>query len=393
MELRDCAARSTAFGQLLAVYEDREMYLREWKDKGEKVIGLLGADVPEELLVAAGLHVVWIYALPGGNLPLADQYLEYAFDPMVRAQFEKLVDGTYSALLDGIVISNSTDVLIRLYLYLRELKRTEPERGLPDVAYIDWLFSRNLLYQQYNEKTLARFREQLEAWAGRCISDEEIKEASALCNRRRHALRKLNALRTAAEPRVSGSEMLVAIGSGLFMDVREHAQLIEQLAQEASYWPKLERVRLYYTGSAQVTTDLYQFIEHCGYVIVGEDHDWGDRFYERDTNPDLPVLRALVDRYMLREFSSKKSLVAQRVKALDGLVHEAKAEAVLFYTHVYEEPASWDYPSQKESLLSSGIGTIHAAKMNWPLTDPECEELKEKLRVYARERQEGAQDG
>lgn len=389
MELRDCAANSTAFRRLLAAYENREMYLREWKEKGEKVIGVLGADVPEELLAAAGLHAVWIYALPGGNLPFADQYLEYAFDPMVRAEFEKLVDGRYGALLDGIVISNSTDVLIRLYLYLRELKRTEPERVLPDVAYIDWLFSRNLLYQQYNEKTLARFREQVEIWAGRSVSDEEIVEASSLCNRRRQALRTLNALRTAVPPRVSGSEMLVAIGSGLFMDIGEHAQLIEQLAQEAASWPELEGVRLYYTGSAQMTTELYQMIERSGYVIVGEDHDWGDRFYERDTNPDLPVLRALVDRYMLREFSSKKSLVAQRVKALDGLVKTAGAEAVLFFTHVYEEPASWDYPSQRESLHSRGIGTIHAAKMHWPLTAQECAELNDKLLAHSQAQQEG----
>ena len=84
------------------------------------------------------------------------------------------------------------------------------------------------------------------------------------------------------------------------------------------------------------------------------------------TIPEMPPVRALVDRYMLREFSSKKAFVSQRVEALDREVEAAGAESVLFYFHIYEEAASWDYPSQKESLEGRGIKTLYFAKMHWP---------------------------
>ena len=76
---------------------------------------------------------------------------------------------------------------------------------------------------------------------------------------------------------------------------------------------------------------------------------------------------------MLREFSGKKAFVSQRVEALDREVNQAKADSVLFYFHIYEEAASWDYPSQKESLEGRGITTAHFAKMHWPKTEEERE--------------------
>ena len=75
-------------------------------------------------------------------------------------------------------------------------------------------------------------------------------------------------------------------------------------------------------------------IESTGAVIVGEDHSWGDRWYDRDYNLDYAPIRAIVDRYMLREFSSKKAFVSQRVAALDRKVDAAGARAVIFYTNI-----------------------------------------------------------
>ena len=130
------------------------------------------------------------------------------------------------------------------------------------------------------------------------------------------------------------------------------------------------------TGSAQESLDLYELIEKSGGVVVGEDHDWGDRFYERDYNMSYSPVRAVVDRYMLRQFSSKKAFVSQRVKALDEEVDSSKAEAVLFYINAFEEAASWDYPSQKKSLESRGISTCSMMKMEYPVYANEGLDLK-----------------
>ena len=366
MSIRDCALRSQAFAALKDVYDHRETVAARWRADGGKVVGELGCDVPDEFILAAGMLPVRVYAEVGKPLVETDKYLEYAFDPVVRAQFEKIVDGTYDRQIDALAISNSTDVIIRIYLYLRELCRVEPEKPVPPVEFIDWLFTRNRLHQVRNEQTLELFRQTVERWAGRAITNEEIAAAGAICNENRQALREMAALRRCAQPRITGSEALVIIGSAFFMERSAHTALVRQVVADAQSWPVLNGPRVFFTGSNQEDTALYEQIEAAGAVIVGEDHDWGDRWYDRDYNPEYSPVRAVVDRYMLREFSSKKAFVSQRVAALDREVDASAAQAVVFYTNIYEEAASWDYPSQKKSLESRGIPTACFAKMAWP---------------------------
>ena len=129
---RNC---SEAFAALKDVYDHRDREAAKWRAAGKKVIGELGCDVPDELIIAAGMLPVQIYADPQRPLTETDKYLEYAFDPAVRAQFEKIVDGTYYDQIDALAISNSTDVIIRVFLYLREIHRVEPEKPVPPVAF------------------------------------------------------------------------------------------------------------------------------------------------------------------------------------------------------------------------------------------------------------------
>lgn len=371
MGIRNCALESKAFLALKEIYDHRDKKAIKWRENDGKVVGELGCDVPDELIIAAGMLPIHVYADPDKGLEETDKYLEYAFDPVVRAQFEKIIDGTYGDLIDALAVSNSTDVIIRIYLYLRELHRVEPERNLAPTAFIDWLFTRNRMHQVRNELTLKIFREQVEAWAGHPITDEEIKKAAEICNADRQALCEMAELRHGKEVRISGSEALVIIGSAFFMERQAHTELVRQVTEDAKNWPVIDGPRIFMTGSNQESTELYDLIESKGAVVVGEDHDWGDRYYNRDYNMDYAPIRAIVDRYMLREFSSKKAFVSQRVGALNRMTEATGAEAVLFYTNVYEEAASWDYPSQKKSLEERGLKTACLAKMQWPMNKNE----------------------
>lgn len=381
MSIRDCALKSTAFSRLKDVYDNREKEIKDARAKGVKIIAELGCDVPDELLLAGGLMPVRVYADPEKELVQTNKYLEFSFDPVVRAQFEKIIDGTYGDLVDALVVSNSTDVIIRIYLYLREMHRVEPEKNIPETEFIDWLFTRNLLYQQRNEFLIGLFQETVERWAGRKIKDEEIVEAAKICNADKAALRKIGELRHGSEVRINGSEALVIIGSAFFMDRKEHTKLVEEVAKDAASWPVINAPRVFFTGSNQESTDLYDKIEASGVVIVGEDHDWGDRFYDRDFNLEYTVRRAIVDCYMLREFSSKKAYTSQRVEALNREVATTNADGVIFYLNEYEESASWDYPSQNKSLKEQGKKTLYLAKMKWPMS--KNEDFSDKLAAFA----------
>lgn len=349
MSIRECALNTPAFMELKQIYENREEVLGKYRAEGKKVIGQMGCDVPDELIIAAGMLPVRIYADPNKELNETDKYLEYAFDPQVRLQFEKIVDGTYYDLIDALVISNSTDVIIRIHLYLRELHRVEPEKKVPETFFIDWLFTRKEIHRKRNVMTLGIFREQLEGIAGRKITDEEIRAAAKICNEDREALREIKKLRRGSEVRVNGEEALMIIGSAFFMERDKHAALVRQVAAAAKSWPVISGPRVYVTGSNQEDTGLYSMIEESGAVVVGEDHDWGDRFYERNYDMSLPAMEAIVDLYMMRLYSSKKSFVSDRIEVMDAETENANADGVLFYTNIYEEAASWDWPGQKKA--------------------------------------------
>ena len=366
MSIRKCALQDPSFTKLYEVYKDRDAAARAVKTAGGKVLAKLGSDVPDELVLAAGLFPVQVYADPAKKLVYTDQILEFAFDPVVRKQFEKLVDGTYKELADFLAVSNSTDVLIRVFLYLREILRSMPEQPVPPTTFIDMLFTRNRMHQERNELIFSLFKKQLEDWTGRTITDEDIKAAAAVCNANRAALRRIGELRHGEEVRINGTEALVIIGSGFFMDKKEHTALVEKIADAAANWPVITGKRVFLTGSNQEDLTVYSMIEEAGGVVIAEDHDWGDRSYERDFNMDYPVIRAIVDRYMLRSYSSKKAVVSQRIEALDAEVAAAKADAVIFYTNIYEDSASWDYPGQKKSLDAKGIPNACFAKMQYP---------------------------
>lgn len=383
MSIRECALKNPAFAALKDVYDNRECVLEQWHAAGKKVLGTLGCDVPDELAIAAGLLPVRIYADPCRPLTETDRYLEFAFEPVVRAQFEKIVDGTYASQIDFLAISNSTDIVIRIFLYLRELKRVEPERPIPPIAFIDWLFTRHRLHQQRNEFVVGLFRKQLEEWIGHEISDEQIIAAGEICNENRKALREMAQLRHGEQVRISGSEALVIIGAGLFMEKEKHTALVRQLTEDAKSWPVLDGTRVFYTGANHEDTALYEKIENAGLVVVGEDTDWGDRSYDRDYNVEYPAIRAVVDRYMLREFSSKKAFVSERVAALDREVETCAAQGVIFYTNKYDEVATWDMPKQRKSLESRGIKHITFGRMLWPVEKNEG--LDEKLLEFAAE--------
>ena len=71
------------------------------KNSGKKTVWTLGCDVPDEIIIAAGMLPV---RLSGKyeNQPNADKYLENSFGPDWRAMFEKIMCGESKGLYDFI---------------------------------------------------------------------------------------------------------------------------------------------------------------------------------------------------------------------------------------------------------------------------------------------------
>ena len=380
--LRDCALNNPAFARLFEIWRRSDDRAAAFRAAGGKVVGCLGCDVPEEYLLAGGLMPLRIAPDPNSDLSAADEYLEACFDPMVRSQFDRIVRRGEQKPWDYIAVSNSTDVLVRTYLYLRELRRTEPEVLPQDVAFIDWLFSPSLKFKVYNEARAADFRKKVEEWAGRPISDGDVRNAIEVLNGERAAVRRISALRLAERPRVSGTEALVITGAGFYMDRAEHRELVNEIADAAERWPELTGARIFFSGTEQFNSFVYEALEMDGAVVVAEDQDCGMRWFECDTDASLPAEEAVAARYTGRSPSPKKSTVAERVKALCRAASEAKADGVAVCMDMFEEAASWDFPEQKNALAGLGIKAAEFCKLPYP---PERDDtLAERLKSFAR---------
>lgn len=388
--LRDCALENPAFLALYRVWSGQEDRAAAHRKRGGKVVGCLGADVPEEYLLAGGLLPLRIAPDPKSDLAAADKYLEACFDPQVRSQFDRIVRPGEKPW-DYLAVSNSTDVLVRVYLYLRELRRTEPEAGVPDTAFLDWLFTPSRKFQLYNEARAADFRRKAEEWAGRPITDGDVREAVHVLNGERSAMGRIYALRQEGQPRISGTEALVIAGAGFYMDRGEHRDLVNDVADAAKAWPTLAGPRLYVSGTEQFDLTVYSLLENAGAVIVGEDQDCGQRYYERLTDPESPPEEAVAARYIRRTPSPKKATVDRRVETLCCKALEAKATGVAVFMNRFEEAASWDFPEEKRALEKEGIRAAQFCKLPYPAEKDET--LRGRLEAFVEELKGGAANG
>lgn len=377
MAIRDIVLKNKAFQILKEYYDNKEKALLELKAKHKMIIGTMGCDVPDEIIIAAGAFPVRIHELGVTDLTKANEYLEKKFDPVLRHQFQKLVDGTYADLIDHLVISQSSDSFIRVYFYLRELYRNHPDYYIPPLTFIDWQFDQRGMRQMRNCRIIERFKKEVETWIGHPINDKELLHGIAVCNEDRQALREFGKLRRAEECRITGTEAQVVIGSSLFMEKEKHAALVRELVEEAKDWPVINAKRIYATGTYQPDLELYSMIEELGGNVVGEDTDWGDRHYNNDVVLCGDRTLSIVNRYFLRLPSQKKCRITTSVKMMLEEVADSKASGVLYYMNLREESASWNTPAQKEAFSSIGIASAEILKQNYPVSAEDREKQRD----------------
>ena len=94
MAIRNEARSCDAFVRLKAAYDDRKAVLSAWKGGGKKVVCIAGYDVPEEIILAAGMLPFRVTGYYGGERKSADKYLEYSFGAIWKGLWESIAAGT-----------------------------------------------------------------------------------------------------------------------------------------------------------------------------------------------------------------------------------------------------------------------------------------------------------
>ena len=382
MAIRKQALECAAFTRLKSAYDGRKQVLAGWKQSGKGVVCIAGYDVPEEIILAAGMLPFRVTGYYGGERVSAEKYLEYSFGAIWKGLWESIAED-YAGLMDYLVFSSSSDMFLKLFYYFRTMQRLEPERPLPELKYLDFeLVEHVFKTQERNERELRDLIGTVEGWSGRKITADALKEAIALCNEYRAALSEFSALRGKDDCRVTGSEALVVIGGSMFMEKREAIEAVRAVTEAAKAWDKAAGERVYYVGSPQETTEVYELAEASGLNIVGEDHDMGARMFDTQVRTAIEPVSALAERLLNRMPSSEKGSISARVRAIGEKLEETGADGFLTYMNNNDEAYVWDYPSIRKTVLEPrGIPSATVQKQTWPLTEPEA--LAAELRAFA----------
>lgn len=371
----------TALERLKQQYRNREGNAKDWKRSGGKVVGYLGVDVPEELLIAADLFPIRIMPDPAGSREIATKYFRPNFNPVLLSIFNRILDGSY-AFLDHLILANSSESVLQLFYVLREVERLEPYDGMPKVHFLDFLHTRYRTSALYNRDRIGAFKRTIEGWAGIALTDNRVFEAIAVCNENRRLLEQVAQLRIATPPRITGAEALQIIGASMLTKKEAHNKLLCQLLEEIDQLPRRNGARLFLEGSSVDDVSVYEIIESCGATVVAEDSDWGNRYFDTLVDETVDPFIAITDRYHDKAPSPNKSTIQQRVDYCLDKALEAKADGVVFYIIEGENPPSWDYPEQRRALEEHGIATLLLPRQAYPLANPE--ELESRITTFVR---------
>ncbi len=295
----------------------------------EQTVAMIGASVPIELVLAAGMRPVRLSGAPRPT-PFADVYGIDQLDGPTTAAFEQLLEGSFRFALIG------SDTLPQIVLFqaLREIQRVEPVEALPDFALVDLLHLPYRTTARYDRGQVARIVGVLEGWSGQVIDDERLRAAIEATNEsRRRAARD-------SELRAEGS----APGEG---------------------------VRVYLTGSAPEDPAVYDLLKSGGFVIVGEEHAGVGIPLGDGIRLEGDLLAALAEHYQLANVVTRRS-IADRAAYVTAAALSAGAEAVVSFTYAHDGTTPWDVPSLREASEAAGLRFVSLPPQPFGAVDPEA---------------------
>ncbi len=315
-------------------------------------VGYVGADVPRELVEAAGLVPIRLRGT-GPADPLAESILGPRVDPPIRRILAALLRGDLP--IDFLLLAHDSDSSVRLHDALRRLS----PRDLPALWFVDLLHLPTETTATYDLGRLQELVDVLERWSGQPVTDKSLQGAIRSANGTRRLLAQLAELRRGSPPLLSGTAALAVIGATTMLPTAESNALLEQLLAESHpAVPALRRV--YVTGSSHDSLDLYRAIESDGSVIVGEDHDWGEALADGLVDEDGDPLAAIAARYRSGSATAIRHETTARAAHVAREAEAARADVVVSWIRTGDDALGWGLPALRRALHARDIRLIAA---------------------------------
>jgi benzoyl-CoA reductase/2-hydroxyglutaryl-CoA dehydratase subunit BcrC/BadD/HgdB len=319
---------------------------------GARVIGYVGADVPRELIEAAGFLPLRLAPADVDSRTEADAILGPGVDEATRGILAGLLEGRYP--VDRLIVCHDSEHTVRLYHALRVLARRRPELSEP--AFLDLLHLPAASTVAYDADRLAELARRLAGWAEAPIDDAELRRSIASANDGRRLLTRLDRARW--QGRVTGRQLLAAVAAGTAMTADEHNGQVAAALEELGDAGDARRRRVFMVGSAHVDPGVYAALEGQQLAVVGESHDWGAASFDGLVPEDRDPLDALASRYHLGCACGRRHGADDRAAWSAQAAAAAGADVALAWVCAGDEALLWGLPVERAAFAAAGIPLV-----------------------------------
>jgi benzoyl-CoA reductase/2-hydroxyglutaryl-CoA dehydratase subunit BcrC/BadD/HgdB len=346
---------------------------RRYAASGGRVIGLVGADVPFELIAATGAMPVALPAFADEPTPHADRYLEPSFSPYLRSIIEQWLQGRLD-FMATVIFTRGDDSAQRAYYYLCELQRRHKARGpaplIFDIAKIPRAAS--IAHTQEATRTLAH----------EVSSDPaRLPQAIAARDRRRSLFARLEQLRRSAHsPPGSQCERILRLADSIAAERFDH-ELADWLD---GGFPEQQGPRVLLAGTTPPDGRVHQAVERAGGCIVAEFEDTGNDRLGPSIGETADPIAALAHHYHSLEYGPRA--FGARAARLASRAAVCAADAVIWWLIEEDEAGAWQAPATAAALAAARIPMLSLTRRAWHARDGALEQIEaftRKLRTIA----------
>jgi len=336
-------------------YKNRHDYARDWLAKNDgQVVGCFCSYVPEEMLHAAGMLPV---RMLGAHEPqdVTEPHIFGMFCPFCRDVLAQGLKGRYD-YMKGIVLSQSC-------LHLRQAFTSWRNHVPEDFSY--YLYMPNKVQTEharsYFSGELVKFKEALEQWTGRTISDDSLRESAELYNENRRLMHEVYDLRKGPNPSLTGLEAMVMVASSFFVDKKDHNAELKRILPElkSRQTNRDTGARLMIVGSEDDDTAFIDMVESVGATVVVDDHCTGSRYFWNSTQFTGDIMNDISNRYIDRPPCPTKDWEERtRFPHILQLAKDFKVDGVIMIQQKFCDPHECDMVPLKEFLNANNYPTL-----------------------------------
>lgn len=290
------------------------------------VAGYLCSYLPPELLLAAGLYPLRLRGIIGRDSASGDAYLSHLTCSFIRCVTAAVLDGGYDFLAGQISLNTcdhvrrGNDVLI----------------AKSDLSYHGFLSVprsfREDLFPWYLEE-LTRLKSSLEERFKVSVTDQALREAITRMNPVRERLQRLEALRRAEPPLLTGTEALTAAVAARSLRPEPFLELADALISAAESGEPVSglRARVILIGGELDDPRFLAVIEGQGAHVAGDLLCFGSRGLGRAVVAGPDPLSDLARAYLYQVPCARMmGEFPRRYEEMLKLYAESKAEGIIF---------------------------------------------------------------